>query len=267
MTFKPLIVIASDRVCHVCQLGSRLDERLIGALVIYVGPEHEVTVHMAGAPHTGRIVAVEPYARHRIVSGRQHVCTILVEPESVTDAQQAALLDRLNHPSPNLDGFSDLFDFIRDAARDPVTARDRLRNLSLDRLIFGGDLQPRPMDQRIERITELLDRELETQIDADYCGNQISLTASRFRRLFRETTGVQFRNYRMWRRARTYLRFVNADISLTQTAMELGYPDSTHFSHSIRQTYGLPPRKMKSQMEPSIFLTMGAMADVPRRGA
>ena len=25
-------------------------------------------------------------------------------------------------------------------------------------------------------------------------------------------------------------------------ALDIGYPDSTHFSHSIRQTFGLKPR-------------------------
>lgn len=259
MSVKPLIVIGKDRVCHVCQLGSRLDERVIGALVIYLGLEHDVTVHRDAGTQTGRIVAVEPYARHRIVSGRQHVCTILVEPESVTDTSLNALRSELNHPATGTAVFGDLLDFIHDAGRNPATMEKTLRGLSFDRLIFDGELEKRPVDQRISQITELLDRETDGLIGADYCGRQISLTASRFRRLFRETTGVQFRNYRMWRRARSYLRLVKEQISLTQTALELGYPDSTHFSHSIRHTYGLPPRQMKTHMEPSIFFLMDAV--------
>ena len=34
---------------------------------------------------------------------------------------------------------------------------------------------------------------------------------------------------------------VPADASLTDIALTAGYPDSTHFSHSIRQFYGLKP--------------------------
>jgi len=258
MSVKPLIMIGKDRVCHVCRLGSRLDERVIGALVIYLGLEHDVTVHRDTGPRTGRIVAVEPYARHRIVSGRQHVCTILIEPESVTDTGLDTLRAELNHPATGAEVFQDLLDFIHDAGRDPATMETTLSGLSFDRLIFAEELEKRPLDQRIGQITELLDRETDSLIGADYCGSQVSLTASRFRRLFRESTGVQFRNYRMWRRARSYLRLVKEKISLTETALELGYPDSSHFSHSIRQTYGLPPRQMKTHMEPSLFFLMDA---------
>jgi AraC-like DNA-binding protein len=65
------------------------------------------------------------------------------------------------------------------------------------------------------------------------------------------TTGVL---YRMWRRARSWLRHIRTDAPLTQIALDLGDPDSSHFSHSIRQTYGLPPRDMRSVMRDSIFL-------------
>jgi AraC-like DNA-binding protein len=35
---------------------------------------------------------------------------------------------------------------------------------------------------------------------------------------------------------------VNSDSRLVYVALDIGYPDSTHFSHSIRQTYGLKPK-------------------------
>jgi AraC-like DNA-binding protein len=42
------------------------------------------------------------------------------------------------------------------------------------------------------------------------------------------------------------LHFVNEDINLAHLAQDIGYPDSTHFSHSIRRFYGLKPRAIFS---------------------
>ena len=47
-------------------------------------------------------------------------------------------------------------------------------------------------------------------------------------------------------RARHLLHFANQDINLAHLAQDIGYPDSTHFSHSIRRFYGLKPRAIFS---------------------
>ena len=43
----------------------------------------------------------------------------------------------------------------------------------------------------------------------------------------------------MWKRARRFMDHANRDHSVTEVALDLGYPDSTHFSHSIRACFGL----------------------------
>jgi AraC-like DNA-binding protein len=64
--------------------------------------------------------------------------------------------------------------------------------------------------------------------------------------LFKDQTGVSFRNVRMWKRARRFLEWANQEGSLTDVALDLGYPDSSHFSHSIRRIYGLKPRSIRN---------------------
>ena len=57
---------------------------------------------------------------------------------------------------------------------------------------------------------------------------------------------MSFRAFRAWKRARHLLHFANEDINLAHLAQDIGYPDSTHFSHSIRRFYGLKPRAIFS---------------------
>jgi AraC-like DNA-binding protein len=71
------------------------------------------------------------------------------------------------------------------------------------------------------------------------------LSPSRFLHLFKEATGISFRSFRAWKRAR-HLLHANQDINLAHLAQDIGYPDSTHFSHSIRRFYGLKPRAIFS---------------------
>jgi methylphosphotriester-DNA--protein-cysteine methyltransferase len=57
--------------------------------------------------------------------------------------------------------------------------------------------------------------------------------------------GAPFRSFRTWKRARNVLHHVvRHDANLLDVALDAGYPDSTHFSHSIRQIYGLKPSDM-----------------------
>jgi len=259
MPYNPLVALGRSRVCHVCQLGSRLGERGIGAFVVYLGLEHDVTVHVRGAePRVGRIVALDPFRRHRILAGRQHVCTVLVEPESVSDECLRSLAAELNGRAADAASLGDILDFISDAARSPDTFVYRFGQSPFDRLFFRYDLEIRPLDSRISKVADILEREIDTPALTEGIARQVELSTSRLRKLFRESTGVKFRDYRMWRRARTYLNHINSDLSLTETALELGYPDSTHFSHSIRQTYGLPPREMRARMRQSVFMSMGS---------
>lgn len=224
--------------------------------MIYIGLDHDLDVHFDDGEHSrGRIVTIEPYRRHRVASGRQYVCTILVEPESVTDACLEDLMCSLNGASGDTMELSRFLYCIRELAHDPATLRTALDHTGFDRTVFGRDLDERSFDLRVERIIELFENDVSRPLDIESCARTISVTASRFRRLFRESTGVQFRYYKMWKRARAYLQYIETPASLTQTALDLGYPDSTHFSHSIRQTYGLPPRDMKNHMRDSVFIT------------
>src|SRR5204863_7446141 len=78
------------------------------------------------------------------------------------------------------------------------------------------------------------------------CAADAELSCSRFLHLFKEESGISCRSFRAWKRARHLLHVANQDINLAHLAQDIGYPDSTHFSHSIRRFYGLKPRAIFS---------------------
>ena len=104
-----------------------------------------------------------------------------------------------------------------------------------DRSFFGDALGVRHMDPRIRQVIDTIKRQPSAMAAAEDCAQQVGLSFSRFLHLFRDDVGAPFRSFRTWKRARSLLHHVNRGSNLAHVALDTGYPDSTHFSHSIRQ--------------------------------
>jgi AraC-like DNA-binding protein len=124
--------------------------------------------------------------------------------------------------------------------------RDGFTTSEFDTIFFGEQLAARPIDPRIARAIVRLNDFSSAAVTAADCAASVNLSQSRFLHLFKDQTGISFRAFRAWKRARHLLHFVNEDINLAHLAQDIGYPDSTHFSHSIRRFYGLQPRAIFS---------------------
>ena len=87
-------------------------------------------------------------------------------------------------------------------------------------------------------------------------------------RLFRDDTGIPFRKLRMWKRARRFLDLANGTTRLTDVALDLGYPDSSHFSNSIRRIFGMGPALIRAGGAQRILLCEAgpAAAGIHREG-
>ena len=115
-----------------------------------------------------------------------------------------------------------------------------------DTLCLGEALPQRELDPRVARAILQIGKFSGEPVTAASCATEAGLPPSRFLHLFKEETGISFRSFRAWKRARHLLHFANQDINLAHLAQDIGYPDSTHFSHSIRRFYGLKPRAIFS---------------------
>ncbi len=123
---------------------------------------------------------------------------------------------------------------------------DGITSAELDIMCFGEPLPPRSLDPRVVRSIAQIVRFGGEPVTAASCAAAARLSSSRFLHLFKQETGISFRAFRAWKRARHLLHFANQDLNLAHLAQDIGYPDSTHFSHSIRRFYGLMPRAIFS---------------------
>jgi len=238
-----LILISPERVFYAGLLG-RPRRRSVGGFSIYVALQGQLRVTVEGQPELcGAMAFVPPYLVHDVASDCLSVITLMIEPESVLTAPMTALGARIGSG-----GAAALANRVRQAYQALVATgrRDGFTTTEFDNLVFGEPLPARKLDRRIAAAIVRLNDVSGAAVTAEDCAAAANLSQSRFLHLFKDETGVSFRALRAWKRARHLLHFVNADINLAHLAQDIGYPDSTHFSHSIRRFYGLQPRAIFS---------------------
>ena len=237
-----LMLITPERVFYAGLLG-RPRERCSGAFNIYVSIEGRLWLTTAGRESYGEMVAVLPNVRHTIASDFRSVLSVVIEPESVRPGVLEDLARRLSGPEGA--AFANRMRAAYRKLREHEAGND-FSNADFDLLCLGEALPQRVLDPRVARSIVQIGRFSGEPVTAASCATEAGLSPSRFLHLFKEETGISFRSFRAWKRARHLLHFANQDLNLAHLAQDIGYPDSTHFSHSIRRFYGLKPRAIFS---------------------
>jgi len=232
--------LTPQRVFYAGLLGAA-GERSLGGHAVYVSPAglpNRIQLG-GGAWQSGELIVVPPQVPHRIESAGPLVLNLLIEAETV----DAAALPRWLLGCGPIDA-PEALRRVRTAhahLADLPAARAGFDGLAFDALFFGATLAPRALDPRVQRAIDRIVADPASTLSAQACAADAGLSFSRFLHLFKAQTGAPFRAFRAWKRARSLLRYVRHTSSLTDIALDAGYPDSTHFSHSIRQVYGLTP--------------------------
>ena len=237
------MLVGPERVFYAGLLG-RPKKRTLGALIVFAGMEGRLRLSVAGEPDRLVEAAVmPPYREHSIEPEHPSVVGVLVEPESVDPAALARLTAALGAMDE-----AALAAMLREACARLRAERPRhgMTSADFDATVFGAPLQRRALDPRIALVLTALGERPGEALTAADCAGLVNLSVSRFLHLFKQETGIAFRACRAWKRARHLLNFANETINMAHLALDIGYPDSTHFSHSIRRFYGLQPRAIFS---------------------
>lgn len=232
------MLVTPDRVLYAGWLGMP-SVRTLGSLTVYAASGSPFAIRAGGRRWERACFAVvPPNEPHEIRSDDPVVWDLLLEPESVdVAAMLKALPHRISRPDAN-------YQRLQAAFRTWLDDTDTLDHTApaIDAKFLGTSIAPRRLDPRIQAIVAAIRAEPCTHRLATDCAREVGLSFSRFVHLFKTQVGVSFRAFCAWKRARALLPFVATAHNLTDLALHIGYPDSTHFSHSIRRIYGLRPR-------------------------
>lgn len=236
----------ADRAVYSGLLGQPR-ERCLGGHAVYFSLRGSHRLRIGdGAWQHSHLSIVPPYVRHGIEASERTICNLLIEAETL-DARRLPPELRGDggavHDTPLLermrDGLSRLLPLL--GHHPPGQG---VGTTDFDRIFFGEPLRAPVLDRRVQAIIDKVKAAPGSPSPALRCASDICLSESRFLHLFSQEAGVPFRRFKTWKRARAFLGYVTQDMKLTDVALDAGYPDATHFSHSIRQIYGLTPKSI-----------------------
>ena len=233
-----LMLISPERVFYAGLLG-RPRERSSGGFNIYTAMQGSLKITEGKSEVVAEMALVRPYVPHSVESEHSSIICLVIEPETVEPLAMEGLGARIcGAEAPAIaQRIRTGYETLRRQER-----RGGFTTAEFDQLSFGERFPDRNMDHRIRCAALMLNDFSGGKMTAADCAASVHLSPSRFLHLFKEETGIAFRSFRAWKRARHLLHFANQDINLAHLAQDIGYPDSTHFSHSIRRFYGLQPR-------------------------
>jgi AraC-like DNA-binding protein len=127
----------------------------------------------------------------------------------------------------------------RDAA-----ARARLRGVLLDELTTTPEQPlhlPEPRDDRLRAVTRHVERHLESPDTLAHIGRRVGAGERTLSRLFREETGMGFRQWRTQLRIHRALLLLADGRSVTDTAVACGWANPTAFIDAFTALVGQTP--------------------------
>lgn len=120
-------------------------------------------------------------------------------------------------------------------------------------------------DGRIAAATGRLLRQPALDTDTATLAARAHLSVSRFQHLFKATTGVPVRRFRLWARMRRAIGLAAGGATLTHAALEAGFSSPAHFAASFREMFGMAPTQLLAGAP--VFIETdddGAIHDPPR---
>nr|MBP7668284.1 helix-turn-helix transcriptional regulator [Burkholderiaceae bacterium] len=217
-----------------------------------------------------QLAVVPPWVAHRVACDERLICSITIEPETVDAGALPGWVRQ--HAGPVPASHPDAWPMLHRVRATHTWLRTQGRQVDwqtacFDQALFGQPLAPRQIDARIAQVLQGMRDDPAQLTTAQDCAARVGLSFSRFLHLFKAEVGTPFRSLRTWKRARSLLHHVTRDTNLVHVALDTGYPDSTHFSHSIRQVYGLKPRDLFAGSRQLIVLGDSPAARAAARAA
>lgn len=113
--------------------------------------------------------------------------------------------------------------------------------------VLTGD-RAQKADERIVRALQIIHEDPGTRLSLAVLARHANLSPSRFAALFRQTTGVPVRRYKLWVAMGAAVRSLQRGASLTGASMEAGFSSPAHFSSAYRQMFGMEPSRLVASL-------------------
>lgn len=108
--------------------------------------------------------------------------------------------------------------------------------------------EPKINDFRIAEAVNLINSDFDQDFDFNEFAENLNLSPSRLRYLFKEQTGMSFRKYLQLVRMRRAKHLLETSfLNINEIARSVGIRDSSHFVRIFEREYGLSPGRYRKR--------------------
>ena len=136
---------------------------------------------------------------------------------------------------------------------------DRLIECAVFPSIFEAPKRP-ATDPRIVEIIDFIQDDPTINHTNKTMAKRISVSEVTLQRLFKATTGIPIRRFRLWRRLFVAATLLALGRSITEAALEAGFSDASHFNHVFKDMLGTTPSSIiRRTKNMTIFVDEGVI--------
>jgi AraC-like DNA-binding protein len=135
--------------------------------------------------------------------------------------------------------FQQVYKTLQAQQLDSEAAYDLLDNLLEKR--FSEFYPNHAIDSRVAKVVEKIKQTANDNLSVDDLASLVNLSVPRLVQIFKNQTGVPMRRYRLWHRLYIMAVEMAAGGNLTEAAINAGFTDSAHFSHTFKAMFGTAP--------------------------
>jgi len=115
----------------------------------------------------------------------------------------------------------------------------------IQKLLFGNEKPIRAkIDPRIRAVLSTIHGDYSRNYSIDSLALEVNLSKDRLLHLFKEQIGIPYRKYRAWARLKQVAKLAFQGNSLTDSAHEAGFADSSHYIKTFHRHFGTQPSEM-----------------------
>ena len=167
-------------------------------------------------------IQINKKVKHQIITNNSELITLLFEPTINCEYKFY----------PNFDKYI-IFNNIGDVERSVFA--NNLKYITEMLLSYGEFV---PLDNRIQKILNHINKEENCKHSLGYFAEWLSLSESRISHLFKKEVGVSLKYYLLWKRLLFAIDSLRSSRPLTEIALDCGFSDLSHLSRTFKRFFG-----------------------------
>ncbi|MBW2940781.1 helix-turn-helix domain-containing protein [Zhongshania aquimaris] len=213
------------------------------AATLRIALREPYTIDVDGQRLSTRASIVAPKSRRASVEARDSDMALFYLP--IERPEYGGLRRRLGNESVvelELDDFSPVLPKLQQAFDGKLAGSD-VKALAYETLgiLVGSNTEIAPMDPRIVRSCEILATLPLNEFNIEAIAQQVNLSSSRLRSLFKQTIGHSIGEYARWSAVWQALGQYTQGRTFTDVAMDAGFFDLAHVSRNFVEVFGISP--------------------------